>query len=132
MNKGQEQAFRPVMALSTGEVSSLGGSILMMTATATIRTMRILKEQLPEVTKWTNILISPLRDNVCIVVPPPQILPSQVESLLWPFVRDIKENGKRYLILVRGDHNTNPKTRNNWRLFCLQESTRVPLCSSSF
>ena len=90
------------MALSTGELSGLGGTILMMTATATTKTLRVLKEQFPEITKWRTILNSPLRENVTLVVPPPEILSSKVEILLEPFIKEIKENRKRFLILVRG------------------------------
>ena len=60
------------MELSTGELCALGGKLLMMTATATKITMRILKEQFPEVKKWRNILNSPMRSNVAIIVPPPK------------------------------------------------------------
>ena len=74
----------------------------MMTATATSKTIQILKEQFPEVKKWTNILNSPLRENVTLIVPPPSILPSRIEALLEPFMKLIKEYGKVFLVLVRG------------------------------
>ena len=90
------------MALSTGELSGLEGSILMMTATATEKTLRILKDQFPEINKWRTILNSPLRENVTIVVPPPEMLSSKVENLLEPFLNDIILNKKVYLVLVRG------------------------------
>ena len=102
LKKNSKEAFRPAMELSTGELSSLGGSILMMTATATMRTLRVLKEQFPEIRKWTTVLHSPMRENVTMVVPPPDVLSPKVEILLDPFIKEIKENRKRFLILVRG------------------------------
>ena len=102
LKKNSKEAFRPAMELSTGELSGLGGSILMMTATATMRTLRVLKEQFPEIRKWTTVLHSPMRENVTMVVPPPDVLSPKVEILLDPFIKEIKENRKRFLILVRG------------------------------
>ena len=102
LSNNSKKAFRPAMALSTGELSGLDGTILMMTATATARTLRVLKEQFPEIQKWKTILNSPLRENVTLVVPPPSMLSPKVEILLEPFIEDMKVNRKSYLILVRG------------------------------
>ena len=92
------------MSLSSGELSSLGGSVLMMTATATSKTMRILKSQFPEIKKWINILNSPARKNITIIVPPPKILSSSVDTLLEPFMRLSRDEGKYILKLVRGKY----------------------------
>ena len=98
----RKKAFRPAMALSTGELSNLGGKLLLMTATATKKTMRILQDQFPEVTKWKRILTLPTRKNVTIVVPPTDLIPSSFITILIPFVKHMKEEGKVYLIIVRG------------------------------
>ena len=90
------------MALSSGELSSLGGKLLLMTATATKKTMRVLQEQFPEVSKWSLLLHLPLRNNVTILVPPPQQIPSNFEATLAPFVKRMKENKETYLVIVRG------------------------------
>ena len=95
-------AFRPAMSLSTGELSGLHGSILMMTATATPATQRILQNQFPEIHNWRNLLSSPLRENVVVVVPPPEMISSKLEIMLAPFVKDMVDNGRVYLVLVRG------------------------------
>ena len=76
----------------------------MMTATATAKTLRLLKDQFPEISKWKTILNSSLRENVTQVVPPPEILPSNLENLLEPFLHDIKRNKKSYLVLIRGSY----------------------------
>ena len=89
------------MSLLSGEVSGINGKVLMMTATATSKTIRILKNQLPEITKWKNLLSSPMRNNVVMVVPPPEILSSKVEVLLEPFIKEMKNN-KCFLVIVRG------------------------------
>ena len=102
LKKGNKRAFRPAMALSTGELSGLGGKLLLMTATATKKTMRVLQDQFPEVSKWKMILNIPDRSNVTILVPPPHLIPTNPETTLAPFVRDMKEKNKTYLILVRG------------------------------
>ena len=93
------------MALSTGELSSLGGKLLLMTATATRRTMRILQDQFPEVVRWEKILNLPIRKNVTIVVPPPDLISPNFIVTLSPFVEAMKENGLTFLILVRGMFN---------------------------
>ena len=61
-----------------------------------------MKFQFPEVKKWKNILNNPLRSNVSIIVPPPNIVNSKIEITLEPFIKRIKENDETYLILVRG------------------------------
>ena len=43
-----------------------------------------------------------MRKNLCVIVPPPDILSSRLEVLLGPFIQDMKANHKTYLILVRG------------------------------
>ena len=102
LKKGRTPAFRPAMKLSTGELCALGGKLLMMTATATKITMRILKEQFPEVKKWRNILNSPMRSNVAIIVPPPTKISDRFEITLAPFIHKMKHNREICLILVRG------------------------------
>ena len=91
------------MALSTGELSSLGGKILLMTATATKKTMRVLTDQFPEVSKWEVILNPPTRKNVTIVIPPADIISSKFEITLIPFIDEMKKENKTYLILVLGE-----------------------------
>ena len=90
------------MALSTGELSGLGGKLLLMTATATKKTMRILQDQFPEVTKWKTILNLPFRSNVTMLVPPPETVSSKFEETLDPFIKRMKLHKETYLILVRG------------------------------
>ena len=48
------------------------------------------------------MLSTPLRDNVVMLVPPPEKLSSKVEVLLEPFINDMRTNNTHYLILVRG------------------------------
>ena len=102
MDKGSKRAFRPDMSLMSGEISGLGCKVLMMTATALPRTIRMLKSQLPEISVWKDIIRAPLRSNVVMVVPMPEHLSSKVEVLLAPFITDMKKNKTTYLILVRG------------------------------
>ena len=102
LQKGSKRAFRPAMALSTGELSCLGGKLLLMTATATKKTMRVLTDQFPEISKWELILRPPARKNVTILVPPVDIISSKFETTLAPFIEDMKMENKTYLILVRG------------------------------
>ena len=103
IEKGRKkQAFRPAMALSSGELSGISGSMLMMTATATPKTIRLLFSQMPEITNWRTILNSPMRDNVTFLIPPPMVLPTNIEFLLAPHIEEMKLNGKTYLIIVRG------------------------------
>ena len=74
----------------------------MMTATATPKTRRILQSQLPELVTWKNILHPPLRLNVTMIVPATELVSSKVEITLAPFIRDMNENKRIYLIIVRG------------------------------
>ena len=90
------------MSLSTGELSSLGGAMLMMTATASPRTLRVLQNQFPEISKWKNLLSPPLRSNVTMVVPPPEIISPKLEVCLAPFITDMKVHKRVYLVIVRG------------------------------
>ena len=90
------------MALSSGELSSLKGKFIFMTATATSSTIRHLLDQVPEIKNLEFILNSPIRDNVTIVVPPVDKIPSSFELLLEPFVKRMKQQKEVYLILVRG------------------------------
>ena len=80
----------------------MDGKILMMTATATKKTIRILKDQFPEVSKWTTILNPPVRKNVTIIVPPVEIISPKFETTLVPFIQMMKTERKVILILVRG------------------------------
>ena len=75
------------MTLSSGELSALSGSFIMMTATATAKTRRILQSQVPEIRKWQNLISPPLRDNVLIFIPPPEVVPSSVSVLLAPLLK---------------------------------------------
>ena len=93
------------MALSTGELSAIGGKLMMMTATATKRTMRILQEQFPEVSRWKTILNLPIRRNVTMLVPPPESISPKFETTLAPFITSMKDDNQTYLILVRGTYN---------------------------
>ena len=103
MANGSKRAFRPDMCISSGEISGLSGKVLLMTATATQKTIRVLKSQLPEISKWRNLIHSPLRTNCVNIVPPPEILSSKLEVLLAPFVKDMRIHNTTYLILVRGE-----------------------------
>ena len=91
------------MALASGELSAVGGKFLFMTATATSHTIRLLMEQLPEIKDWKIILNSPMRDNITLLIPPPEILSSKFEIALLPFISRMNELGEVYLILVRGN-----------------------------
>ena len=92
------------MCLSTGEISGIGGKLLLMTATATTRTVRILKNQFPEIESWKTILNLPYRRNVTILVPPMEDISSRFEITLEPFVDRMKSKNETYLILVRGKY----------------------------
>ena len=100
--KKGKSAFRPEMALSTGELSALDGKLMMMTATATKKTMRVLQDQFPEISQWKTILNLPIRKNVTILVPPPEIVSPKFETTLAPFITSMKDENLTYLILVRG------------------------------
>ena len=101
MKKGSKKAFRPAMTLTSGELSGLTGCFLLMTATATTKTRKLLQNQLTEIKQWKNMIEPPLRENVLLVIPPPEILSTSYTKLLAPFIDDMKYDGKRYLVLVR-------------------------------
>ena len=90
------------MALSTGELSTIGGKLLLMTATATSKTIRILKSQFPEISKWKLSLNLPVRENVTILIPPPDIISTDFTKTMAPFINDIKVGNDTYLVIVRG------------------------------
>ena len=102
LQKQSKKAFRPAMELASGELSSLGGKLLLMTATASQRTIRTLKEQFPEIKKWNLILNLPIRNNVTILTPPSDIISSNYVVTLAPFVSSMKSSGETFLVLVRG------------------------------
>ena len=91
------------MELASGELSGIKGKVLCMTATATSQTIRLLMEQLPELKNWEVILHSPLRSNVTLVIPTPEILSSSYQTSLEPFIPRINELNEVYLVLVRGE-----------------------------
>ena len=90
------------MELASGELSSLGGKLLLITATASQRTIRILKEQFPEIIKWHMMLNLPIRNNVTILTPPSDVVSSDYTVTLAPFVTRMKTSEDTILILVRG------------------------------
>ena len=90
------------MALVTGELTGLSGKLLLMTATATKKTIRVLQNQFPEVSKWKLILNLPVRRNVTILIPPPDIISTSFEVTLRPFINSMRQEQKTFLILVRG------------------------------
>ena len=102
MKTKEKAAFRPVMSLTSGHLSAIGGKMLLMTATATRTTIRLLLDQLPEIRKWKMILNSPVRAGISIIVPPPDILSPKFEVSLQPFILRMKKHGESYLIIVRG------------------------------
>ena len=104
------------MELSSGELSGLGGKLLMMTATATKKTLRILQDQFPEVKKWKNILNLPIRKNVTLVVPPTEIVSPRFEDTLVPFITRMKVYNETYLILARGNNLRNSQSMPHLRL----------------
>ena len=95
------KTFRPAMQLSTGELSSLGGITLLQTATATCKTIRVLEEEFPEVKNWSRIIHLPYRQNISIIIPPPNLLPSRFQSILAPFVKRIIDFEEPHLIITR-------------------------------
>ena len=102
MKTKEKAAFRPAMSLTSGHLSAIGGKMLLMTATATRTTIRLLLDQLPEIRKWKMILNSPVRAGISIIVPPPDILSPKFEVSLQPFILRMKKHGESYLIIVRG------------------------------
>ena len=89
------------MNLSKGELSNIDGCLLLMTATASSSTVRLLKSQFPEIKSWHDVITPPLRHNVTMVVPPPKIVSSRLDVSLAPFISDMN-SGRTYLIIVRG------------------------------
>ena len=102
MKTKEKAAFRPAMGLASGELTSISGKFLFMTATATSKTIRLLMAELPEIKDWKIILNSPIRENSTIVIPPPEIISSKFEVVLSPFIKRMNELGEVYLILIRG------------------------------
>ena len=94
-----KKAFRPAMSLASGQLSAISGNLLLMTATAQAR--RLLMDQLPEIRKLNFILHSPIREDITIVVPPPEAVSPRFEVALEPFVERMRQR-ETYLILVRG------------------------------
>ena len=92
------------MSLSTGELSNLDGKLLLMTATATKKTIRILKSQFTEISRWELILNLPVRENVTMLIPPPDTISTNYTKILAPFVLRMHTTDETYLILVRGKH----------------------------
>ena len=89
------------MSLASGQLSAIGGNLLLMTATATAQTRRLLMDQLPGIRKWNFILHSPMREDITIVVPTPDAVSPRFEVALEPFVERMRQR-EIYLILVRG------------------------------
>ena len=98
---GKFKAFRPAMQLSTGELASIGGFTLLQTATASSKTVRILKEEFPEISTWNSITNVPFRSNISIIIPPPCDISSRFQVILEPFVRRMVDFGENHLVLVR-------------------------------
>ena len=98
---GKFKAFRPAMQLSTGELASIGGLTLLQTATCSSKSVRILKEEFPEIDKWNNIINVPFRTNISIIIPPPSDISSKYQVTLEPFVRRMEDFGENHLVLVR-------------------------------
>ena len=73
-----------------------------MTATASKKTVRILKDQFPEISNWELILNVPVRDDVTILTPPSDQVSPDFTVTLAPFLKRIKENDETFLFLVRG------------------------------
>ena len=73
-----------------------------MTATASKKTISILKEQFLEVSKWKTILNLPVHDNVTISTPPSNVISSDYMKILTPFIHRMIFENETYLILVRG------------------------------
>ena len=102
LQQGSKAAFRPHMELSSGELSGLGGHLMLMTATATKKTIRILQSQFPEVLKWKMILNHPMRTNISLIVPSTDVVSKKLEDTLAPFITRMKIYNESYLVLVRG------------------------------
>ena len=92
------------MDLKTGELSGIAGKLLLMTATATHSTIRILKSKFPEVSNWKMKLNLPSRENVTIVVVDPNDISSRFEDTLEPFINRMITMEETYLIIVRSKY----------------------------
>ena len=114
------------MALASGELSAIGGKMVLMTATATLKTVRLLLDQMPEIRKWKMIMNSPLRESLSIMVPPPEILSPKFEVSLQPFISRMKMSGEVYLILVRGTFELFLVF--HFDCFILKVSTKAAIC----
>ena len=101
VKKKGRKAFRPAMKLSTGELASLGGITLLQTATATSRSVQLLQEEFPEITRWKKIINNPFRSNITLIIPPPHTISSKYQNTLEPFIKRMLEFGENHLILVR-------------------------------
>ena len=99
--RSDSKAFRPAMRLSNGELACLGGITLLQTATASMKTVSILKEEFPEVKKWKIVANVPFRASVSIIAPPPSAISSKFQDVLEPFIERIVDFDECYLILVR-------------------------------
>ena len=115
--KKGKKAFRPAMQLSSGELSSLSGITLLQTATATCRTVRLLQEEFPEISKWRQILNVPFRANITIIAPPPHAISSKFKVTLEPFVIRMLDNGESHLIIVRSINSGSVMFFHLWRRF---------------
>lgn len=96
-----EKGFRPAMKLSSGELACLGGFTLLQTATASFKTVTMLKAEFPEIKNWRQVSSVPYRDNVVIIVPPPSLVSSKFQHTLEPFITQIMDHDETHLILVR-------------------------------
>ena len=101
--KRNERAFRTDMAMKSGELSGLCGKTVLMTATATRKTIRLIQNELfPEVNTWKLVLNPPIRKNCTLLMPPPWFFSASFETTLAPFIARMKELNEVYLIIVRG------------------------------
>ena len=99
--KKKGKPFRPAMQLSTGELASIGGITVLMTATASSKTVRILQDEFPEIVSWRKVLNVPFRRNISIIVPPTVVISAKFKVMLDPFVKRMMDYGEHHLILVR-------------------------------
>ena len=90
------------MCLNTGELAALKGKLILMTATATRHTVRLLMAQFPEVNDWKLILNVPERSNVTLLIPPPHHISPNFQDNLAPFVERMVKFKEVCLIIVRG------------------------------
>ena len=100
-DRSDSKVFRPAMRLSNGELACLGGITLLQTATASLKTVCILKEEFPEIKKWKILASVPFRRNVTFIAPPPSAISSKFQDVLEPFIERIVDYDECHLILVR-------------------------------